>query len=116
MPKCACGKRPSYGYESDRKLIRCSTCKEPGMVDLKHENDKCKCGNYPIYGFEKDGKILCCKSCKKDEMIDLKHLHLLCKSDFCYTIASKKYNGYCTHCFKNLFPTDPLTFKIRTKI
>jgi len=27
----------------------------------------------------------------------------------------KKYDGYCTHCFANLFPNDPRTAEIRTK-
>jgi hypothetical protein len=31
------------------------------------------------------------------------------------TQGSKKYDGYCTHCFQHLFPSDPRTFQIRSK-
>jgi hypothetical protein len=39
----------------------------------------------------------------------------ICKAEKCQTIGNKNYKGYCTNCFQNLFPTDPLTFQIRSK-
>ena len=40
-----------------------------------------------------------------------------CKSEFCTTIAKPKYDrdGYCAHCFKNLFPDDPRASMVHTK-
>ena len=32
-----------------------------------------------------------------------------------YLSSKKKYDGYCTHCFKNLFPHNERTSKIRAK-
>ena len=33
----------------------------------------------------------------------------------CRTIGNRKLNGFCTHCFAKLFPTDPRTLSIRKK-
>ena len=33
----------------------------------------------------------------------------------CGTLGNPKYDGYCTHCFSNLFPGDARTAAIRTK-
>lgn len=41
----------------------------------------------------------------------------LCKGqeNTCTQLGNKNYNGYCTFCFSNLFPDDPLTLNIRKK-
>ena len=39
-----------------------------------------------------------------------------CKAGFCLgTKANVKYKGYCASCYRQLFPTDPLTLQIRSK-
>ena len=38
-----------------------------------------------------------------------------CKAENCLKKGNKNYKGYCTNCFQNLFPLDPLTFQIRSK-
>lgn len=37
------------------------------------------------------------------------------RTAMCETIGIKKYDGFCSHCFANLFPSDPRTSAIRTK-
>lgn len=40
-------------------------------------------------------------------MIDVKHQ--TCKNDYCYTRNyNPKYEGYCLHCFMNMFPDKPV--------
>jgi len=68
-PECLCGIRPSYGFP-DGKAVRCSECKEPGMVDVVSK--KCSCGTRSSYGFP-GKKAECCKECKKPGMIDVVH-------------------------------------------
>jgi hypothetical protein len=49
-------------------------------------------------------------------MINIIDLKRACKSELCFgTRGNKNYRGYCTHCFKHLFPNDPLTLQIQTK-
>ena len=38
-----------------------------------------------------------------------------CKNKDCTNCGNVKYRYYCTHCFANLFPKDPLVFQIRIK-
>jgi hypothetical protein len=45
-------------------------------------------------------------------MIDVKNPP--CEHEGCDTIVMNKYDGYCTHCFANLFPNDPRTAEILT--
>jgi len=109
--KCKCGKSvPSFNYEC-LKPEYCAYCKKEGMKNVKYK--MCKCGkNYPSFNFE-GLKQEYCASCKKDGMINVKDDR--CKSDSCMTRGNKNYKGYCTNCFQHLFPTNPLTFQIRSK-
>jgi len=109
--KCVCGKIPNFNYEELKIAEFCSTCKKDGMIDIK--NAKCKCGkSLPTYNLE-GLKPEFCSTCKKDGMINTKHPK--CQNDGCFVIGNKKYKNYCTTCFQHLFPTDPLTFQIRSK-
>jgi hypothetical protein len=80
------------------------------MINVKDK--MCICGKYPSFNYE-GLKSEYCASCKKNNMIDIHHTK--CKSENCYTSANKSYKGYCANCFQHLFPTDPLTFQIRSK-
>ena len=116
--KCYCGKkRPNFGFETDKIATRCNDCKEDGMVDIK--NKKCICGKrQPHFGHETDKKATRCNECKEDGMIDIRSKKCLSNETHnisCPTRSNKYYNGYCTHCFANLFPSHPKTTKIRSK-
>jgi hypothetical protein len=55
-----------------------------------------------------------CNSHKLENMINIKDKK--CKANHCLgTLANIKYNGYCAPCFQHEFPTDPLSFQIRSK-
>ena len=109
--KCKCGKSvPSFNYECFKPEY-CASCKKEGMKNVK--NKMCKCGkNYPSFNYE-GLTAEYCASCKIEAMNNVKSQK--CKGDNCQTIGNKNYKGYCTNCFQHLFPTDPLTFQIRSK-
>jgi hypothetical protein len=55
-----CGKESIYGYPTDRKPIRCSKDKEPGMIDVKHklcEYEGCEWRR--IFGYRGSPKRFC---------------------------------------------------------
>jgi hypothetical protein len=109
--KCHCGKAiPIYNIQG-LKAEYCVLCKTTEMTDVAHK--KCKCGKaIPTYNY-KGLKREYCATCKNDYMIDV--VHHTCKAVSCETQGNKNYKGYCTNCFQNLFPLDPLTFQIRSK-
>ena len=120
--RCKCGKAiPSYNEPNETTAICCVSCKTTSMVDVKHK--RCKCGKaQPIYNEPNETTAICCVSCKTPSMVDV--LHKMClgaiKDGIIYEcpykmLGNKKYKNYCTRCFLNNFPTDPLTFQIRCK-
>ncbi len=115
--KCNCGKkRPSFGLPDDKRPTCCSVCKETGMINIVSK--KCSCGNkQPSFGLPDDKRPTCCSSCKTKDMINI--VAKKCKANeidiMCPTIGNPKYDGYCTFCFSNIFPSDPKTAKIRKK-
>ena len=120
--KCRCGKaQPIYNEPGKTKPICCSRCKTDTMVDVK--NKKCRCGKtQPIYNEPGKTKPICCSGCKTDTMVDVLHKKCLgvvwngvlqpCPYEH---TGNKKYNNFCTECFRRNFPLDPLTFQIRSK-
>ena len=108
---CSCGKyQPSFNYEG---LIPeyCKSCKLDGMKLLRQR--MCiTCNNfqatYNLIGL----KPRYCGGCKTEYMINVADK---CKNKDCLNCGNVKYKYYCTHCFSNLFPNDPLTLQIRTK-
>ena len=114
MPKLCeyqnCFKRASYGYD---KLERCNKHKE----DRKYIDKKCQCGEkLPTFNLPGEKKAICCSSCKTDDMVDVTNKKCPNCIDWVDPIrGNKKYKGYCTRCYEVLFPTDPLTFQIRSK-
>ena len=116
MPKLCefqnCHQRASYGYKYG-KPERCKKHKE----DRKPQYRICQCGkaqsNFNLPG---ETKAICCNSCKKNGMVDVKHR--ICPNCIDWIDpqrGNRKYKGYCTRCYQQLFPTDPLSFQIRIK-
>jgi hypothetical protein len=110
--KCHCGlARPSYNLKG-LKAEFCMNCKLDGMIDVNHE--KCGCGlarpSYNLKGL--DAKF--CVTCKTQDMIDV--INKKCKANYCLgSLGCSKYKGYCSPCYQQSFPNDPLTFQIRSK-
>ena len=108
--KCGCGTIASFNYDGLQPEF-CEKCKKPDMINLR--GVKCNCGKYiASYNFE-GIPAKYCSLCKEDGMICVNIKKCLNKG--CNTEANKKYKNYCTYCFQNLFPLDPLTFQIRCK-
>lgn len=100
MSKCkyeGCTKYASFGYESDKKCIRCSPHKEPDMVNVKLKNllNKCPCGKVPIYGY-KNEKPKFCGKCRDPNDTDIKYV-------FAKICQSCDKNGYYTIPGSNIF-------------
>ena len=111
--KCFCKQTiPLFNFKG-LKPIYCSKCKLEGMINVVSK--RCiKCDNYlSSFNYKNELLPLYCSICKLDGMINIKQT--LCKAENCLTIGNKNYKGYCTNCFQNLFPLDPLTFQIRSK-
>jgi len=109
--RCKCGKvQPSFNFEG-LKPEYCSQCKEDGMLMLRKR--MCiKCDKKQAT-FNLDGlKPAYCNTCRTPEM---RNVADKCKNSDCLNCGNVKYRYYCTHCFSNLFPNDPLTLQIRTK-
>jgi len=118
--KCRCGiSSPVYNEPGETVAVCCMSCKTSTMIDII--NKLCRCGRArPCYN--EPGKIspICCLTCKTNTMIDVNHKR--CKNIIEGTSecplkqrGNRKYKYYCTGCFQHLFPTDPLTFQIRSK-
>jgi hypothetical protein len=111
-----CKIRPNYNYCEKKTGIFCSNHKLENMVDVK--NKKCKydsCSRQPSFNYENEKTAIYCSFHQLENMIDV--INKKCKSSqFCLgTLGNPKYKGYCSSCYQNLFPIDPLTFQIRSK-
>jgi hypothetical protein len=78
------------------------------------------CNNiHPTYGLDKNKQATHCYNCKTSNMICVRRSFCVAVDKngqtYCQSTGNKKYKNYCTHCFINLFPNDPLTLQIRIK-
>ena len=48
-----------------------------------------------------------------DGMVDV--IHPSCKSEWCQTIVTQKYEGYCLFCYIHIFPDKPVSRNYKTK-
>ena len=76
-------------------------CKEPG------------CKTIPTFNLPGEIRGLYCAQHKKEGMINVKHS--TCVSEWCSTLVSEKYDGYCLFCYINLFPDKPVSRNYKTK-
>lgn len=105
-----CEKSALYNKKGERPLY-CSEHKQEGMVDVIHK--KCLKCEYVAYFGLPNGKPLYCSYHSLDGMVDTRHK--ICKTHLCDTPALKSYDGYCTYCFVNLFPTSNRCQNYKTK-
>ena len=119
-------KNASFAKPGEKKPVRCKAHKEDDMIDVANANKLCThpgCnggtnGQPKQATFAKPGekRAVRCKDHKDDDMIDVVSKRNYCASEWCTSqIKNDKYDGYCTHCFKNIFPNDPRTPKIKGK-
>ena len=110
-----CKTQPIYNVEGETRKLYCAIHKLEGMINVKSK--KCVhpgCKTIPTYNVEGDTTALYCVKHKSDSMVDI--LHTKCKANYCLgNLANSKYKGYCSSCYQQLFPNDPLTLQVRSK-
>ena len=108
---CFCGRvQPSFNFEG-LKAKYCVKCKLDGMINInKRRCIKCNFGqgDYNFFGL----KPQFCSKCKEENMINIL---IKCKNKICISSGNIKYNYYCSHCYVNLFPNEPLSLQVRKK-
>ena len=109
--KCFCGRvQPSFNFEGFKPKY-CVKCKLDGMILVKKKMCiKCNYGqgDYNFFGL----KPQFCSNCKEENMINIS---IKCKNEICISSGNIKYKYYCTHCYVNLFPNEPLSLQVRKK-
>jgi len=128
--KCKCGEaRPTYNLPGEEIAICCKSCKTDAMINVRSK--KCKCGKaQPSYNLPGEKTAICCANCKTADMVNV--VTKMCKGLLAHAtnghgdlpcgsgvtpphVGNVRYRGWCTECFRINFPTDPLTFQIRSK-
>ncbi len=108
-------KRPNFGLDISKPPTHCFACKTNEMNSTSKMCVICDKVR-PNYGLV-NGKPTHCIKCKSIDMLDV--VHKLCIATdisgilYCTVRGNPKYKGYCSNCFKYIFPTDPLSLKIR---
>jgi hypothetical protein len=116
-----CKIQPTFNYENEKTALYCALHKKTNMIDIN--NKKCEyigCNTIPIFNFKGKTQSKFCNLHKEELMLNIKDK--TCKAYdeskqeyYCKTTANKKYKGYCSNCYQNLFPLDPLSYQIRCK-
>jgi hypothetical protein len=102
-----------FNNKKGNGAIYCTKHKTQGMEDVK--NKKCNykgCKIIPSYNTE-GAPALYCFTHKQPGMINVVSKH--CKTHLCSTQVNEKYDGYCLHCYMNLFPDKPVCRNYKTK-
>ena len=90
-----------------RKKSRCKECGGSAFCEHGKEKGYCRdCGGSQICIHDK--RKAYCYECRGSQ---------ICKGqeNTCTQKGNRNYNMYCTFCFSNMFPDDPLTLNIRKK-
>ena len=111
----------------NKQKSQCKNCGGSRICIHNKQKSQCKdCGGSEICSHNRQKSS--CKDCDGSEIcIHNKHKstcyecnptsNLFCISSHCNLrpYNNKKHDGFCTHCFKNLFPNDPRTKSIYSK-
>ena len=108
-----CSTQANFGDPKTKKRTHCAKHKPVGYVDLSKKMCAGVTKSNQISASTDRNAATHCGSCKSEDMVDV--YHSVCVSEHCDTRANLEYDGYCTHCFRNLFPLDPRTQNIRAK-
>jgi hypothetical protein len=110
-----CTITPSFNFPDEIKGRFCESHKESGMINIVSK--KCEhedCSRQPLYNIATEPNPRYCGKHKTADMVDV--VNPRCKANHCMgSFSSAKYKGYCTLCYQREFPTDPLTYQIRSK-
>lgn len=111
--KCLdCSTQAVFGSPGTTTVIYCAKHKKDGMIMLRA--DYCQnCDTLANFAERGSKKGLYCSKHKLPGMVDIKNKS--CKNEWCDTLITKKYEGYCCFCFSNMFPDHELTRSYKTK-
>ena len=94
--------------EHNKRRSRCGFCRGGQVCEHNKRREQCgKCGGSQVC--EHNKRRSQCGECGGSE---------ICKSKTtigCRTKGNRKLNGYCSHCFVNIFPEDPRALTVRKK-
>lgn len=109
---------PRFNYPNEKIGLYCNQHKKEKMInviDKRCSEQNCKIIN-PKFNYKNEKVGIYCNQHKKEKMINV--IDKKCPNCIDWIDsqrANKKYKNYCTRCFQQLFPNDPLTFQIRCK-
>ena len=112
-----CGTRACFNFSEETTPIYCGEHKKDTMINVyskKCIKDNC----IQIASCNYSGEItpIYCIDHMYENMVNIRGT--LCKNCADWPdsrMAQHKYNGHCTRCFQQLFPTDPLTLSMKSK-
>jgi Holliday junction resolvase len=107
-----CKKYRIYNIEGQQPIY-CAEHKLEGMVNVtskRCDHDGCK--KHRVYNIEGQTPIYCFNH-KLEGMVNVTSKR--CKNYGCFTSVTKKYDGYCFHCYVNMYPNIPLSRNYKTK-
>ena len=112
--------------EHGRLKYRCKECGGSQICEhntrktnckICNGNERCEHGRIKYQCKECGGSQICEHGKRRQQCPDCKGCRI-CKSKDtidCRTYANRKLNGYCSHCFVNIFPDDPRALTVRKK-
>lgn len=110
-----CFVQPNYNYKNEKNAIFCKLHKLENMVDVKNkhcESNECiKIANFNY----KNLKAKFCFTHKLKDMVNVNQK--MCLNNWCENAASKNkiYKNYCSYCYVNTFPDQPISRNYKTK-
>jgi hypothetical protein len=110
-----CNLIASFNYIGQKKAIYCFSHRENNMINLyKKTCLEENCDKQPYFNYKNETVGIYCYTHKKDTMTNV--ITPSCKNNWCDTlIYSKKYEGYCLHCFMHMFPDKSVSRNYKTK-
>jgi len=106
-------KHPVFGLDRSKPPSHCKACASEDMFDVVSKRCVSCQIKHPVFGLDRSKPGTHCKACASEDMFNVQYPK--CASDHCDTKANPKYDGYCTHCFRHLFPNDPRARNVRSK-
>ena len=112
----SCEIQPSFNYSTKKVGLYCVEHKLEGM---KNVIDKLcvfeGCEIQPVFNYPNEKVPLYCVTHKLEGMTNIKSK--ICKTKFCETQIrdNYKYKGYCSRCYRFMFPDEPISINYKTK-
>jgi len=103
-----CKIRPVYNYDGETTPLYCKKHSLENMVNIKDK--RCifeGCKKIPSFNYKDENKAIYCKNHSLENMVDVIHKKCIsCIEHIDSRFSNPKYEGYCSTCFKLIFPND----------